>query len=190
MTTDHATTDLNGVDLTALRETQDAVRARPELAQVTFALGSQWLTGCRQQATTGEVLQNGAVVEDRTARYTLESDEPAALLGSDHAASPGEYVLQALAGCYAVTFAANATSRGIELSALSLDLEVDFDLQGFLGTDDRVRPGAQAIRVTVRAASPNASREELESLVGAVEAHSPVRDTLANPVEVVTTLAD
>lgn len=177
----------NGVDTDALRETLAAVRNEPALAQVTFGLESEWLGGCHQRAVTSDVMQNGAAV--RTTRFTMESDEPEALLGTDHAPNPGEYVLQALAGCYAATFAAQATVRGIELATLRLDMETDFDLQGFLGLDPQVRPGAQGIRVVVHATSNNASDEELQGLVDAVEAHSPIRDTLANPVPVTTTLA-
>lgn len=180
---------INGVDKPALDATIDAVRANPELARVSFSLDSQWLTGCHQRSATGKLFQNGAVVESRDATYTLESDEPAALLGTDIAASPAEYLLQALAGCYAVTFAANATVRGIELSRLELAMAADFDLQGFLNLDDSVRPGAQEIRVTVHAESPNASREQLQELTDAVQRRSPIRDTLANPVTVSTTLA-
>lgn len=179
---------INGVDTQALHATQEALRQDPALAQVNFTLQSNWIAGCHQQATTGEVRQKGSTVVGRTARYTFESDEPEALLGTDKAASPGEYVLQALAGCYAVTYAATAALRGIELSSLSLDMDVAFDLQGFLGTNESVRPGAQTIAVSVRATSPNASREQLEELTAAVETHSPIRDTLANPVEVTTTL--
>lgn len=188
MTIDTSTSALNGVDRDALAATIDAVKATPALAQVSFSLGSAWLTGCRQRSLTGDVRQNGGIVESRTATYTLESDEPAALLGTDSAASPGEYVLQALAGCYAVTFATNAAVRGIELSSLKLEMEVDFDLQGFLNLDDSVRPGAQQIRVNVHAESPNASDEQLKELTTAVQQRSPIRDTLANPVNVVTTL--
>lgn len=50
------------------------------------------------------------------------------------------------AGCYAVTFAANATVRGIELSRLELKMRADFDLQCFLNLDDSVRHGAQEMR--------------------------------------------
>lgn len=187
--TESTTTLLNGVDTAALSETVAAVRQEPALAQVTFTLGSQWLDGCHQIATTGPVRQNRAEIDTRTAQYTLESDEPAALLGTDKAASPGEYVLQALAGCYAVTFATNAAVRGVELSSLRFDLEADFDLQGFLNLDDTVRPGAQEVRVTVHAESPNADREQLADLVEAVQQRSPIRDTLASAVTVTTTLA-
>lgn len=186
---DTTATTLNGVDTAALRDTIDAVRADPELAQVTFTLGSEWLDGCHQRGSTGEFRQNGAPVTHRTTAYRFESDEPAALLGTDKAASPAEYVLQALAGCYAVTFATNAAARGIELASLRLEMEIDFDLQGFLNTDASVRPGAQGIKVVVHADSPNATRDQLQELTEAVQRRSPVRDTLAHPVQVTTTLA-
>ncbi|MFK4146590.1 OsmC family protein [Streptomyces sp. NPDC004065] len=189
MTTSSTSGVINGVDTGALFETIEAVRNEPALAQVTFTLGSEWVDGCHQSASTGPVRQNGSEIETKTARYSLESDEPAALLGTDKAASPGEYILQALAGCYAVTFAANAASRGIELSTLRFDLEADFDLQGFLNLDDTVRPGAQEVRVTVHAESPNASRAQLEELTQAVQQRSPIRDTLASAVQVTTSLA-
>ncbi|WP_280230637.1 OsmC family protein [Nocardia cyriacigeorgica] len=179
----------NGIDTTALRATIAAVRAEPELAKVTFSVGSDWLNGCHQRAHTGEVRQDGTTISSRTATYEFESDEPVALLGTDRAASPGEYILQALAGCYAVTFAANAAARDIELSALRLELEIDFDLRGFLAIDDDVRPGAQHIRVTVHAKSPNASETQLRELTDEVQRRSPIRDTLANPVVVTTSLA-
>ncbi|GLY70599.1 OsmC family protein [Amycolatopsis taiwanensis] len=180
----------NGIDREALDATIAAVRAQPELAQVTFTLDADWKSGCHQRATTGELRQAGAPVETRTSRYVLESDEPAALLGTDHAASPAEYILQALAGCYSVTFAANATVRGIELSSLRLELEADFDLQAFLGLDNDARPGAREIRVTVHAESPSATRQQLQELTEAVQRRSPIRDTLAGPVQVTTILAE
>lgn len=180
---------INGVDTEALSETLDAVRKEPGLAHVTFGLESDWIDGCHQRASTTDLLQNGEVVETRTARYTMESDEPAALLGTDNAASPGEYVLQALAGCYAVTFAANAAARDIKLDSLRLDMQADFDLHGFLGLDDSVRPGAQEIRVDVHATSSNASPEQLRELTEIVQQRSPIRDTLASSVTVKTVLA-
>jgi uncharacterized OsmC-like protein len=179
---------INGVDTDALRQTMDAVRDKPELAQVTFGIQSEWSGGTHQRAATSTPRQNGELIASRTATFVFESDEPTALLGTDKAASPGEYILQALAGCYAVTYASVAATRGIELSSLSLDMEIDFDLQGFLGLDKSVRPGAQEIRVDVRAQSPNATTEQLQELTELVQQRSPIRDTLANPVKVTTTL--
>lgn len=188
MTETTTPTNLNGLDVYELDKTLFAVAKQPELAQVQFALESEWLDGCHQRAVTGPCKQNGEVVENRTARYTLESDEPAALLGTDKSTSPAEYILQALAGCYAVTFPKNATVRNIHLTSLSFDLETDFDLQGFLGLADDVKPGTQEIRIAVTAEASNATAEELEELTRSVEGQSPIRDTLANPVTVSTTL--
>ncbi|WP_435198664.1 OsmC family protein [Janibacter sp. GS2] len=179
---------MNGIDTEALSATLDAVGRDPGLADVTFGLESEWLDGCHQRASTTDLRQNGEVVETHTTRYTMESDEPAALLGTDKAASPAEYVLQALAGCYAVTFAANAAARGIELDSLRLDMRADLDLHGFLGLDESVRPGVQEVRVDVHATSSNSSREQLQELTDAVQQRSPIRDTLASAVTVKTIL--
>lgn len=112
-----------------------------------------------------------------------------ALLGTDTAVSPAEYVLKGLAGCYTVTPAALAAARNITLEQIRLTLGVDIDLSGFLGIDDTVRKGAEGITVDVDLVSPGTPREELEDLVKALEATSPIRDTLANPVTVITTLS-
>lgn len=180
---------INGVDTDALKETVGAIAGAPGLADVTFGLESTWQSGCRQRAVTSPLVQDGRQVSSRAAKYVLQSDEPLALLGTDQAASPGEYILQALAGCYAVTFATQAAVRGIELSSLRLELHADFDLHGFLGLDDAVRPGAQEVRVVVHAESPNAPREALEALTDAVQSRSPIHDTLASAVSVRTALA-
>ena len=156
---------------------------------MTFGLDSDWQSGCRQTAQTKALVQDGQAVSSRTTTHVLESDEPQALLGTDHAASAGEYILQALAGCYAVTFATCAATRGIELTSLRLELNADFDLHGFLGLDEDVRPGAQEIRVLVHAESPNAAQRDLEELTALVQARSPIRDTLAGAVNVRTSLA-
>ena len=176
------------VDPKALADTVAAVRAQPELGNVCFSLHSKSIGGFRMLSETGALSQNGQPDVTRKGKFTLETDEPASLLGSDKATSPAEYVMQALAGCYGVTIVANAAQRNIELSSIKLDLECDLDLNGFLGLNSAVRPGVQQLRVNVSLDSPNASRQELQDLVEAVQKYSPIRDTIANPVEVVTTL--
>lgn len=180
---------LNGVDTDKVTQLVDSIDAWPELANVSFNVASTWSGGVRVASKTGAIRQAGEIDATRDVSFELESDEPPALLGDDTAASAGEYVLKALAACYGVTFAANAAGEGIELSSLAFELEGDFDLHGFLGLKEGVRPGMQQLRVTVRAESPNATRDQLEQLVRTVEQRSPIRDTLARPVEVVTTLA-
>ncbi|MDO0916727.1 OsmC family protein [Streptomyces sp. DT2A-34] len=166
-----------------------AVRAEPKLGQATISVNGSWQGGVRLAAQTGAMTQGGERDETRVAKFAMSSDEPAGLLGTDTAVSPGEYVLQALAGCYSATLAALASVQGIELKSVRLELEGDIDFRGFLGTDLSVRPGLQQVRVRLHVDAPDAPREQLEELVALVESRSPIRDTLVNPVDVVTTLA-
>jgi uncharacterized OsmC-like protein len=177
------------LDPTALATTVAAVRESPSLGQVTFRLNGKSSGGLRLVSQTGALTQAAVTDRSRSSKFSLQSDEPMALLGSDTAVSPGEYVLQALAGCYTVTLVANAAARGIELTSLDLELECDFDLNGFLGINPDVRSGAQEIRARVSLESPAASREDLQALVSITEQRSPIRDTLANPVKITTVLA-
>lgn len=178
----------NGVDLHALKDTIEAVRGNRSLGEVTFAVNGEWTGGFRVNSRTGSLTQAGQPDPNRDGKFTMSSDEPAALLGTDTAVSPAEYVLQALAGCYTVTLTANAASRGIDLKSYALHLEGDFDLASFLGVAPEEPPGASQIRVDVTLEAPEATREELEELVEVVTQRSPIRDTLIRPVDVVTTL--
>ena len=176
------------VDPAALTATVEAVSARRELGQVTFTAFSESAGGLTSRTETGPLLQAGVPDETRHGKYTLHSDEPVPLLGTDTAPSPAEYVLKALAGCYIVTLSTLAASRNITLEKIQLTLSFDINLSGFLGIDDSVRKGATSIQVDVELESPDAPREVLADLAKALETTSPIRDTLANPVQVITTL--
>lgn len=177
------------LDPQALSGTIAAVKENPALGRVVFTLESSSAGGLRMSSRTGALQQAGAVDDGRRGKFSLQSDEPVSLLGTDTAVSPAEYVLQGLAGCYGVTLAACAARRGLQLRKVELELAFDVDLNGFLGIDKSVRPGAREIRVQVRLDCPGASTEELQDLIAALEQASPIRDTLANPVQVSTHLA-
>lgn len=179
---------INGIDTEALSQTVAAVRDRRELGEVTFSLNGTWQGGCRLDTQTGPLIQAAAADTSRSGKFQMSSDEPGALLGSDTAVSPGEYVLQALAGCYAVTLAANAAAKNIEIKSYKMELEADFDLAAFLGIDNSKGAGAQEVRIQLELESDDASAEELQELVHLVEQRSPIRGTLSQPVRVVTTL--
>ncbi|MGO6816784.1 OsmC family protein [Rhizobium brockwellii] len=175
-------------DIATIRETQDVVRKQPELGKVTFKLKGKADGGLAMVSHTGPLIQNGEADNSRDGKFSLVSDEPIALLGTDTGANPAEYVLHALAGCYTVTLASMAASREIDLSGLELDLGFDIDLNGFLGLDKSVRNGAQAININIKMTSDTANRQELEDLVKDLPKHSPIHDTLANPVEITARL--
>lgn len=180
---------INEIDVHALQDNTDTIRANPKLGQATFSVDGSWQGGYRITTRTGVLTQGGERDRTRVAKFEMSSDEPTAALGTDTAPSPAEYVLHALAGCYTVTITTNAALRGIELKGIRLELEADVDMRGFLGIDKSVRPGLQQIRVRADIDAPDATREQLEELISVVESRSAIRDTLANPVDVVTTLA-
>lgn len=179
---------INGFDSQALADTVAAVEDDRSLGHVTFGIHGAWQGGLTLRAHTGALTQAGVGDTSRVGKYVMESDEPMALLGTDTAVSPAEYLLQALAACYTVTLVANASAQGIELDSVRLSLEADFDLSGFLGVDDSVVPGVQEVRVDVEVDAPGTARDRLESLVKTVEIRSPIRDTLARSVSVKTGL--
>ena len=176
------------VDINAIKETQNAVRNQPELGKVTFQVKGISNAGLAIATETGALVQNGNADNSRAGKFSLVSDEPVALLGTDTGVSPAEYVLQALAGCYTVTLAAMAADKGIDLDSIELELGFDIDLNGFLGLNEAVRKGAQGINVDVKLTSGSASESELEGLVRELPNNSPIHDTLANPVKVAARL--
>ncbi|MER5793778.1 OsmC family protein [Streptomyces sp. NPDC001980] len=180
---------INEIDVRALQNSADTLRANPGLARATFTVDGSWQGGYRITTRTGALTQGGSRDETRVAKFEMSSDEPTAALGTDTAPTPAEYVLHALAGCYTVTITTHAALLGIELKAIRLELEADIDMRGFLGIDPSVRPGLQQIRVRVDLDAPDAARGQLEELIALVQRRSAIRDTLANPVDVVTTLA-
>ncbi|WP_435881189.1 hypothetical protein [Streptomyces bobili] len=62
---------VNEIDVKALQETIDAVRATPKLGQVTFAVDGTWQGGFRIKAQTGALTQGGERDEQRVVKCVL-----------------------------------------------------------------------------------------------------------------------
>lgn len=182
-----ATTARNGIDVDGLLATIDAIKSDPALGAFTFKATSTWGGGTYNTGRIQGFTQAGQPDASRTEAFELEGDEPPVLLGSNRGPNAVELLLQALGFCYAVGYAANAAAQGIELTDLAFEMEGDLDVGPFLGLEGP-RPGFTAIRAKARVASPNATAEQLQALCRYVQKTSPVRDCLANPVPVETTL--
>jgi uncharacterized OsmC-like protein len=180
-------TGRNGVDVDRLVATVGAVQGDPNLAKFTFRARSSWETGGRNKGEIREFEHAGATTTDRPRAFELIGDEPPVLLGTNAGPNAVELVLQALAFCYAVGYAYNAAARGIEIEELRYEVEGDLDLHRFLGLGGQ-RAGFSEIRAKSWVRSPNATAAQLEELCQYVQDTSPVRDILANPVNVSTDL--
>ena len=178
----------NGVDVQALLETIDAIKAKPELASFTFRASTAWNDGTHSTARIGSFLHAGTEDESRTAGFTLQGDEPPVLLGRNLGPNAVELLLASLGFCYSVGYVANAAARGIELEEMEYELEGDIDLRNFLGISDEERPGFTEIRACARVKARGATEAELKELCSYVQQTSPVRDVLANGVPVTTSI--
>lgn len=169
----------NGVDVTALFDTIEAVKADPELAQFRFRAANAWLDGGHNRSTIQAFYGCRAEDSTRTAPFVLDADEPPVLLGEDRGANPVEYVLHALAACLTTTLVYHAAARGLRIGAVESHLEGDLDLRGFLGLSADVRKGYREIRVRMRVQS-DAAPAVLQELTQ----YSPVYDIVSNSVPV------
>ncbi|HWI02919.1 MAG TPA: OsmC family protein [Acidimicrobiales bacterium] len=181
------TTARNGIDVDQLVRTIEAARADDTVGQFTFTARSTWEEGTYNVGKIGAFTHGGQPDGSRTEPFVLRGDEPPVLLGSNRGPNAVELVLQALGFCYAVGYVANASAQGVEITRMDYEVEGDLDVRNFLGLQGP-RPGFTQIRVKGRVSSPNASEDQLSQLCQYVQQTSPVRDILANPVPVVTTL--
>ena len=177
----------NGIDVDQLVATIGAIKEHPSVSTFTFKATTGWENGTLSHAEIGDFVHNGERVE-RPQPFRLTGDEPPVLLGSNSGPNAVELLLAALGFCYAVGYVANAAARGIDISELRYEVEGDIDVQNFLGMTKEKRPGFSAIRARSWVRSPNATPEQLKDLCQYVQDTSPVRDVLANPVPVKTSL--
>jgi uncharacterized OsmC-like protein len=177
----------NGIDVDQLLATIDAIKDDPNVASFTFRASSRWKEGTHNIGEIGRFVHSGQEDQTRSEPFWFNGDEPPVLLGANKGPNAVELLLQALGFCYAVGYIANAAARGIEVTRMEYDVEGDVDVRTFLGLAGP-RAGFTAIRVTGRVASPNATDQQLQKLCTYVQETSPVRDSLANPIPVTTTL--
>lgn len=178
---------INGVNVTSLFGTMDAIKEQNDIAAFQFRASNKWVNGANNRTTIDEYY-GACETHSRETPFTFEKDEPPILLGEDKGANPVEYLFAALAGCLTTGLVYHAAARGIELDEVESTYEGNIDLRGFLGMDDSVRNGYEGITVTFRIKS-DAPREQLEELVKVAQQRSPVYDCVSNPVPVSVKLA-
>jgi uncharacterized OsmC-like protein len=166
-------THLNDVDLDAVVALVGAIEEDSEKAGTVWNADVHWQGGFRSRAAVRE--------------FTIESDEPAGLGGSDSAPNPVEQVAAALGNCLAVGYVAALTSKGIAIRELDVSVSGQLDLRPFLGLAPG-HAGYSKIDVDVRIDS-DADETTLQAIHDQVVATSPVGHSLTNPVELDVRLA-
>jgi uncharacterized OsmC-like protein len=174
----------NGVDVATLFATLDAVKNQKEIAKFQFRASNTWVSGTHSRSKFSDFY--GAMQEMKHKNVsTFEADHPAVLVGQDHAPTPIEFVLHAIASCLTAGLANIAAARGVDLYKVTSTVEGDIDMLGILGlSDETVRNGYQQIRVTFHIEG-DADDATLRGLVERSRRRSAVYDVLSNPTPVV-----
>ncbi|HEX6988913.1 MAG TPA: OsmC family protein [Bacillota bacterium] len=147
---------------------REAVRQDPARGRFTFKATTQWLGGTR------------AVTRARD--FSITTDEPEALGGTDSAPDPVELFLASATTCLQIGIVTQAALRKIELKELIIEAEGDLDVRGYLG-DDQVAPGYNQVKLKVHIEG-NASQAELRELVEVAQRHSPMLDSVRRSVPI------
>ena len=173
-------TQLNGFDLEAIENTVSALKDNPRIAEFKFRTINKWESAVRNKSSIQGFY--GACQEDtsRVAPFEFDTDMPFVLNGTNTAPNPPEFLLHSLASCITTTMMLLASTKGIKVDDVTIRVEGDLNLNGFLGLDDNVLKGYQKIKVfiDVKGDLTEIQREELIEL----SKRSPVYNTLINPV--------
>jgi uncharacterized OsmC-like protein len=172
---------INGVNVTALAETMEDIKANPAIAKFKFRNTNRWLDGGHNRSTVKDFY--GGLQEDtsRDEPFIMDNDEPPVLLGENRGANPVEFILHAAAGCVTTTFIYYAAAEGITVDEIETTVEGDLDVRGLLGLSKEVPPEYQEIRFTfhVKADAPT---EKIEELLKLARMRSPSYNSVARPV--------
>lgn len=178
---------VNGVNVTDLFNTIDAIKGDKEIAKFNFRATNKWVDGAGNRTTIRDF--DGACQKfDREEPFVIQKDEHPILLGKDTGANPVEYALAALAGCLTTSLVYHAAAQGIKLDSVESTYSGNIDLHGFLGMDEKVRNGYEDIQISFKVTG-DASPEKLKELVELAQKRSPVYDIVTNKVPVNVTVA-
>jgi uncharacterized OsmC-like protein len=173
---------VNGVDVSQLFATIDAIKGTPDIAKFKFRAKNEWINGGHNRTTITDFY--GAQQDhDHQKPFVLDEDEHQILLGEDKGPNPVEYLLTGLIGCLTSALVYHAAAKGIEIRGVKSRLEGDIDLRGFLGISKDVEVGYQNIRVYFKI-DADVSEEQKEELIKMAQKYSPVFNTVSNPTPV------
>ena len=120
-------------------------------------------------------------ISDGAWRFTVGMGEKGG--GNNAGPSPGTFGRGALASCLAIGYSMWAARLDVPLTALTVEVEADYDVRGELGASDEVVPGYSKVRyiVTVDSGAP---RDDVMRVLDAGDRYSPYRDVFARANDV------
>ncbi|MBS1737185.1 MAG: OsmC family protein [Bacteroidetes bacterium] len=123
--------------------------------------------------------KNATKFEAAARNFKIIIDEPPALGGADHGPNPVEYLLASYAGCLNVMGHLLATELGFNLEKLEIEVTGDINPDRLFGKSFDERAGFKGINVALKPYA-DATPEQLQTWIQAVESRCPVNDNLNN----------
>ena len=119
---------------------------------------------------------------DGKAASRIQFKDMEAHIGGRGELNPMQFVLAALAACDVDLVAMHATMTGLEVDSLRVEASGHFNVQSYIGLEDKPGSGYDQISYKVILDAPDATEEQIAYLVERCEQSSPVGDTLARNV--------
>ena len=132
----------NGVNTQILNTVYNTLQNQPEMAKATFSVKSEWNGGFSVTSSSEGFRIGGQNIERNPEEYKMQYDFPNQLSGQGRGLTVCEYCMGSLAACLAQTIVAHASSKGIQIDSINIDVEGDVDLCGFTGISNDARPGS------------------------------------------------
>jgi uncharacterized OsmC-like protein len=136
----------------------------------------------RGTAVTTVRVTDGLTCEIEEGRWRFPCDMSEKHGGTEAGPNPGTLGRGALGACLAMNYARWAAHFGVPLTALTVEVEADYDAGGEYGTSD-VRPGYEAIRTVVTIES-EASEAEVCRLLDTADQYTAFLDLFRNGTSV------
>jgi uncharacterized OsmC-like protein len=126
----------------------------------------------------GDIGGEGIACRVDTGRALVEAGLHPATGGSGMQACSGDMLLEALAACAGVTLKAVATALEVPIAGGKVKAEGDLDFRGTLGVDREAPVGFRDIRLHFELDAPEATEEQIASLMKLTERYCVVFQTL------------
>lgn len=164
---------MHNVNLDALKATTEKARQDPSAVVMTMTFDGEWNVGGGPQFTATIPLPNGETV-------AFAADFPPPMGGTGSAPNPLAYCFWGGLACYAMTFAQEAASAGVELRSLRARVEAQVDQSRALGITDH--PPVEQIDWTLQV-DADADAAQLDAIKRSADEHCPSVYCLRNPIE-------
>jgi uncharacterized OsmC-like protein len=152
---------INGMDQEELLGFRDAVAEDATKAERWPTVTADWVGGSRSRIEFGDVTTH---------------------IGGDDELNSMQFVLAALAACDVDLLAMHAAMIGLEVKSLSVEASGHFNVQSYMGLEDKPGAGYDQISYKVILDSPDATPEQIDYLIERCKKSSPVGDTLERSI--------